>query len=78
MEFHAAAAAKIPGLPPAAYTALMDTLVAVARDPWRVTEHDSPLPPEFRWALFDEEGLVSVYLDDSSWVVRIHDVLWAG
>lgn len=78
MEFAAAGSAKVPGLPAAAFTALVETTVAISRDPWGATEPDTPHPPEFRWAVFGEAGIVSIHVDDAGRVVRVHDVLWTG
>lgn len=75
VEFHAVAAAQIPGLPETAFTALIERLVRVARDPW-----DSlPTPePDYRRVTFGRWGLCSFRIDDTAHIVRVFDITWTG
>lgn len=80
VEFHAKGDDEARGLPPAAFAALFDRLVAVARDPWANSgPEDATGDPAFRWAPFDTDlGVVHFLIDDRSRVIRVHGVAWTG
>lgn len=78
LEYHAAASAQIPGLPAAAYIALVERLVAVKRDPYADTFADTLDDPALRSADFGEYGLVAFYVDNGERRVTVYNVTWTG
>jgi hypothetical protein len=75
VEFHATADAQLPGLPPDAFTALVDALVKIARDP---RDSLATAEPDYRQVVFGGYGLCSFYVDESARTVRVFDVIWTG
>jgi hypothetical protein len=80
VEFHAKVDTETLGLPEAAFTALFDMLVAVSRDPWRLSRMDARMgDASFRWAAFDHGlGAVHFKIDDEARVIRVHGITWTG
>lgn len=80
VEFHAKGDDETLGLPEAPFTALFDVLVAVSRDPWRLSKRDARMGDEsFRWAPFDRGlGAVHIKVEDVARVVRVHGITWTG
>jgi hypothetical protein len=76
VEYHAKGAAEIVGLPADAFEHLTRRLVEVARDPWNTTTQDGPDTPAFRNTRFGSTGLVQVFIDDMTRVVRVHGIVW--
>ncbi|GAA3517581.1 hypothetical protein FHR32_008209 [Streptosporangium album] len=77
ITYHASASSKIPGLPPEAFTALVERLLEIGDDPL----DSSPIrseEPNFRHATFGEHGIVAFFLDRPARTVTVYDILWAG
>jgi hypothetical protein len=77
VELHKTALAQIQGLPPDAFDALVSRLARAADAPWDAFPVQSS-EPEFRQAIFGEQGLVSFYVDENSEVLRVYDITWVG
>lgn len=77
IDFHAAAAAQIPGLPEEAFAALVEELLVIGADPHRRGVSD-PGDPRYREQVFGGRGLVSYVVDDAAKIVRVYSVVWAG
>lgn len=78
VDFHAKAAAETIGLPAEAFTALIERLAAVSRDP-----HDQAVTlatgdPHIRRAIFATFGMCSLHIDEDTRALRVFDVTWAG
>ncbi|MDA2814377.1 hypothetical protein O4J56_27265 [Nocardiopsis sp. RSe5-2] len=78
IEFTAKGDAETVGLPSKAFTALIETLSAVGRDPWSAGWSDDAADPLWRWAPFGEDGVVLFYVDTAQSLVRVHTVTWVG
>lgn len=77
--FHAKADAETFGLPAEAFTALIDTLARVARDPYdQAVTLDSEEGPHIRRATFGTFGLCSYHIDEDARTLRVFDVTWTG
>lgn len=76
--FHAKADAETFGLPDEAFTALIERLVAVARDPYDPQVTLATSDPQIRRATFGGVGLCSFHVDDSAHVVQVFGITWAG
>lgn len=76
--FHAKADAETLGLPAEAFTALIDTLATVSRDPCGQAATFPADDPHIRRAAFAELGLCSFHIDEDTRTVRVYDVTWTG
>lgn len=77
LTYHASASSKIPGLPPEAFTALVDRLLELGDDPLDSTPVRAE-EPNFRHATFGDRGIVAFYLDRPRRTITVYDILWAG
>jgi hypothetical protein len=74
---HASARTQLADFPSDALDALLSRLADVADQPWdAMPVHGSP--SEFRQAQFGEHGLVSFHVNDTTEVITVYDVTWAG
>lgn len=78
MVFHAKADAETIGLPTEAFTALIETLAAVSRDPYDQAVTFPGDEPGIRRAAFAEFGLCSYHIDEDTRTLRVFDVTWTG
>jgi hypothetical protein len=78
VEFHASGAAEIPGLPEAAFVALVDQLVKLGRDPWANSTAGLRDDQNFREVPFGDHGIAAVYIDESRRTVLVYEIVWAG
>lgn len=76
--FHAKADVETIGLPAEAFTALVQTLAKVSRDPY---DPAATLPTDdshIRMATFAAFGLCSFHIDEDTRTLRVFDVTWTG
>lgn len=75
VEFHASAAAQIPGLPAEAFQALVDELLIIGADPHhRGLPHPDGPDGRLREQVFSGLGLVSYAIDETAKVVRVYAI----
>ena len=76
--FHAKADAETIGLPAEAFTALIEILAVVSRDPYDQAVTLATDDPHIRRAAFATFGLCSFHIDEETRTLRAFDVTWTG
>lgn len=76
--FHAKADTETIELPAEAFTALIETLAAVSRDPYDPGVTMPTDDPHIRRAIFATFGLCSFHIDEDTGTLRVFDVTWTG
>ena len=79
VEFDGTALVQLNGLPPAAFDALVQRVVALVEEPWDADLMAPRNDPAERQATFGEGyGLLSFHVDDADELIRIFDIAWIG
>ncbi|MBB6347544.1 hypothetical protein ACWGH8_05350 [Nonomuraea muscovyensis] len=78
VTFHASGSAQIPGLPEAAFVALVEALTKVGEDPFGHSIAGRRDDPHYREVTFGEYGLAAFYVDRPRRTVAVYDIIWAG
>ncbi len=76
--FHAKADAETIGLPADAFTALIETLAKVSRDPFDPAATYPTGDAQVRYAIFRQFGLCAFHIDEATVTVRVFDITWTG
>jgi hypothetical protein len=79
VRFEGAALLQLNGLPPAAFDALVERVVALVDEPWDATVMPPGDDPAYRMTVFGSgNGLLSFHADDTVEIIRIFDITWIG
>jgi hypothetical protein len=79
VRFEGAALVQLNGLPSAAFDALLQRAVDLAKEPWDATVMPPGKDPAYRMTVFGTgHGLLTFHADDASEIIRIFDIAWIG
>jgi hypothetical protein len=79
VRFDRPALIQLNGIPPAAFDALVDRVVALIDEPWDAAVMPPGDDPAYRMTMFGSgNGLLTFHADDTAEIIRIFDITWIG
>jgi hypothetical protein len=79
VRFDSSALTRLHGMPPAAFDALVERVIALVDAPWDAAVMPPGTDPAYRITTFGSgDGLLSFHADDSAEAIRIFDIAWIG
>lgn len=79
IEFGGDALVQLKGLPPGAFDALVERVIALADEPWDAVVMAPGRDPALRETAFgDGYGFLAFRFDETEELIRIFRIVWAG